>query len=190
MLKEFFAAKILIIGILDPARAEHIVAEIVHVLQAGDAGHQPRRQRRTAGNVRIDRAKRGFQKRPIDGPRELRQRMVKIDDLSKPRAENVALASLSALFRKHPPLRLSCHMTMESRFAAGHKYCRKSEAISPETGNLEYLHGAKNLAQANACAFFTGDKPASSSGSLEMSWRWRGRCSNERVRYGMAACRA
>ena len=41
-----FAAEVLVIGVLDPAGAQHLIREIVHVLQDEQAGDQPRRQRR------------------------------------------------------------------------------------------------------------------------------------------------
>ena len=59
------AAEVLVIGVLDPARAQHLVREIVHVLQDEQAGHQPRRQAGCPGPVwHTDKAV--IQKPPID----------------------------------------------------------------------------------------------------------------------------
>ena len=40
------AAEVLVIGVLDPAGAQHLIREIVHVLQDEQAGDKPRRQAR------------------------------------------------------------------------------------------------------------------------------------------------
>jgi len=45
----------LIIGVLDPALAQHLVREIVHVLEDREPCYQPGRQRRTARNILIHR---------------------------------------------------------------------------------------------------------------------------------------
>src|SRR5580693_9605019 len=47
--EEFLAAEILIIRVLDPPIAHHLVTEIEGVLENGEAGHQPGRQRWPAG---------------------------------------------------------------------------------------------------------------------------------------------
>lgn len=56
VLGEFLAAEELVIGILDPSCAQHLVGEVVHVLQNGEPGYQPRRQERTAGVIIMGRA--------------------------------------------------------------------------------------------------------------------------------------
>jgi hypothetical protein len=80
----------------------------MHALEDSDARHQPRWQRRPARNISINRPKRRFQKRPVDRPRELRQGMIKIDDLIKPRLKisrwPSSLRSLGRIRRSaHPP---------------------------------------------------------------------------------------
>jgi hypothetical protein len=82
--KELLAAEQLIVRVLEPARAQPLVGEVVHVLEDRKSRHQPRRQRRMAGSLRIDRAEPLFQKTPIDRPRQLHQRVFYIDDLVKP----------------------------------------------------------------------------------------------------------
>jgi hypothetical protein len=57
MLKEFLAAEILVIRVLDPQLAHDLVAEVVGVLENGKPSHQPRRQGRLAGAILVDRAK-------------------------------------------------------------------------------------------------------------------------------------
>ena len=81
MLEELLAAKILVIRILDPTLAQNLVREIVRVLQNRQARHQAGRQRRLAGAVRINRPEPLFQKTPVNRTRQLRQRMVHVDDL-------------------------------------------------------------------------------------------------------------
>jgi hypothetical protein len=54
------------------------------VLENRKPGHQPRRQRRLAGTIRVDGAEIRLQKSPVDGPRQLRQRVFHVDDLVEP----------------------------------------------------------------------------------------------------------
>src|SRR5690606_27046902 len=75
--------------------------EVVRVLQDREPGHQPRRQRRAPRNVGVDRPEARLQKAPIDGPRELRQRMAHVDDLIEPRPKQILLPAVSALLRPH-----------------------------------------------------------------------------------------
>jgi hypothetical protein len=63
--------------------------------------HQPRRQRRMVGLIRIDRAEPLFQKRPIHRARELGQQTAEVDDLVQAGAEEVLLAAVSTLVRPH-----------------------------------------------------------------------------------------
>jgi hypothetical protein len=64
--EKLLAAEQLVIGVLDPARAQILVGEIVHVLEDRKPRHQSRRQRRLAGLVRIDRAESSLEKAPVD----------------------------------------------------------------------------------------------------------------------------
>lgn len=101
MLEKLFAAKELIIGVLDPAHAQNLVREIMHVLQDRQARHQPCRQRRLARTVGVGGAETLLQKAPIDRRCELRQRMPHIDNLIEPRPKQIILAAVSPLFRPH-----------------------------------------------------------------------------------------
>ena len=108
MLEERLAAEVLIIGVLHPALAQYLVGEIVSVLEDRQPCHQACRQRRPAGAVLIDRAEVLLQETPVDGPRQLRQRVFHVDDLVEPRAEQLLLAGLAPLAWLHgwPPRRL------------------------------------------------------------------------------------
>ena len=97
VLEELLAAEELVIGVLHPALTQHFVGQIVRVLQDRQPRHQPCRQRRLAGLVAVDRPKPFFQEAPVDRPRQLHQRMVHVDDLIQPRAQQILLAAL----RKH-----------------------------------------------------------------------------------------
>jgi hypothetical protein len=101
VLKERLAAKILEIRVLDPALAQSLVGQIIAVLEDREPRHQPRRQGRMTRLVGVDRAELPLQKRPVDRPRQPGERMVKVDDLVEPRAEQVLLARLPALLRLH-----------------------------------------------------------------------------------------
>ncbi len=99
--KELFAAEELEIGILHPAIAQRLVGEVVHGLQNRQPRHQPRRQRRLAGAVGVDRAEPVFQEPPVDPRGQLRQGMVHVDDLIQPSPEHIGLTRRSALHRTH-----------------------------------------------------------------------------------------
>jgi hypothetical protein len=73
----------------------HFVAEIEGVLENGEAGHQPGRQRRPAGAVGVHRAEFLFQEAPVDCPRKLRQLVIQVDDLIEPRAKQILLAAVA-----------------------------------------------------------------------------------------------
>ena len=101
MLEELLAAEQLVIGVLDPARAQLLVGEIMHVLEDRQPRHQPRWQRRMADLVGIDRAEPLLEEAPIDRPTELRQRVVHVDDLVEPRLEEIILPAVPPLPGPH-----------------------------------------------------------------------------------------
>ena len=53
------------IGVFDPAVTQCLVAQVVHVLEKRQARHQPRRQWRATGAIRIDRSALRLKKPPI-----------------------------------------------------------------------------------------------------------------------------
>jgi hypothetical protein len=99
--EELLAAEQLVIGVLNPARTKILVGEIVHVLEDREPRHQPRRQRRMAGLVRIDHAEPLFEEAPIDRPAELGERVIHVDDLVEPRPEEIILPAVSPLLGPH-----------------------------------------------------------------------------------------
>jgi hypothetical protein len=116
--KKLLAAKQLIIGVLEPARAQDLVGEIVHRLQDREPCHQPRGQRRMPAPVAISGAELVLQKAPIDQPPELRQRVVHVHDLIEPRREHVVLPASPLVPRTHDPPPNQLAWGMESRFHA------------------------------------------------------------------------
>ncbi|MBB6301320.1 hypothetical protein GGE67_001929 [Rhizobium leucaenae] len=113
MLEELLAAEELVIGVLQPAFAQDLIGEVVGVLEDRQPRHQPRRQRRPARLVLIDRAEPLFEKRPVDRPRQLHQRMVHVDNRVQPRAQKVGLSAVASFLRSHRPLR--CHHGITTR---------------------------------------------------------------------------
>ena len=101
VLEDLLAAEQLVIGVLDPACAQILVGEIVHVLEDRKPRHQPRRQRRMADLVGIDRAEPLLEKAPVDRPAELGERVIEVDDLVEPRPEEIGLSAVPPLFRPH-----------------------------------------------------------------------------------------
>jgi hypothetical protein len=64
-----------------------------------------------AGIIRVDLAEAPFQKPPIHRPRQLRQRMVHVDDLIEPGAKQILLARLPPFPWSHLVLRRSSDTT-------------------------------------------------------------------------------
>jgi hypothetical protein len=113
--EELLAAEQLIIRVLDPALAQDLVGEVAHVLEDGQAGHQPRRQRRASRFIRVDRPASLLEKAPVDRPRELHERVIGGDDLVEPGPEEIALPRLPTLLRPHHSLHPCLDATRESR---------------------------------------------------------------------------
>src|SRR6516162_8855094 len=139
MLEKFLAAEVLEVRVLHPAIAQSLVGKVVSVLEDRKARHQPRRQRRLARLVGVDRAELRFQKPPVDRPRQLHQRVVHVDDLVKPRAEQILLAGLPSLAWSHRKSPLYQPEREESRLAIRgnpqNRFARKSRSNSQKPAN-------------------------------------------------------
>ena len=72
--EELLAAEELQVGVLNPARAELLVGQIVRVLEDREPRHQPGGRRRMPRLVRIDRPEPLLQQPPVDRRGQLRQR--------------------------------------------------------------------------------------------------------------------
>jgi hypothetical protein len=99
--EELFAAEELIIRILDPARAQILIGEIVHGLEDRKPSHQARRQRRLSSLVGIDRAEPLLEKAPVDRPAELGEWVIRVDDLVEPGPEEIVLPAVPPLPGPH-----------------------------------------------------------------------------------------
>lgn len=93
------------IRVLDPPRTQHLVRQIVHVLEDEEPGHQPRRQARLARSGRAYRAKAPVEKVPVDPLGQPHQRMAHVDDLIARRTEQIFLAIVAR----------SCHCAPQYR---------------------------------------------------------------------------
>jgi hypothetical protein len=96
VLEKLLAAEVLVIGVLDPALAQHLIGQVIGVLEDGQPGHQSRRQRRMAGIIRVDLAEATFQEAPIHRPRQRDQWMLQVDDLIEPGAKQFLFTRLSS----------------------------------------------------------------------------------------------
>jgi hypothetical protein len=97
-----FAAEELVIRVLQPARAQHLVRQIVHVLQDQQPAHQPGRQRRLTRSGRAHAGKPLVEKPPIDRPRQPHQRMAEIDDLLQRWPQQILLTIVPWLRHRAP----------------------------------------------------------------------------------------
>ena len=130
----------------------------MHVLEDREPRHQPRRQRRMAGLVRIDHAEPLFEEAPIDRPAELGERVIHVDDLVEPGPEEIVLPAVSPLLGPH-------RITL--RQAAGETKSRSNDPINlqeikPTVAaflQMQRLDDPRQRLknQANS-GFFTGDR--------------------------------
>src|SRR6185437_2415480 len=138
VLEKLLPAKVLIIRVLDPQLAHDFVAQVVSVLQDRKPCHQPRRQRRLAGAVLVDRAQPLFQEPPVDRPRKLHQRVLYIDDLVEPRAKQILFAGLPPLpwpHRSPPPISSKGRESrLEIRGNPRKRICKKIDTQTPISG--------------------------------------------------------
>jgi hypothetical protein len=74
------AAEELVVRVLQPARAQNLVRQVVHVLQDEQPRYQPRRQRRLSRTRCANAGKPPVEKPPIDRARQPHQRMTEVDD--------------------------------------------------------------------------------------------------------------
>jgi hypothetical protein len=89
--------------------------------------------------VGVDRAELRFQKPPVDRPRQLYQRVVHVDDLVKPRAEQILLAGLPSLAWSHRKSPLYQPEREESRLVIRgnpqNRFARKSRSNGQNPAN-------------------------------------------------------
>jgi hypothetical protein len=101
VLEELLAAEVLVIGVFDPPLAQNFVGQVVSVLEDRKPRHQARRQRRPAGVVVVNLAEPLFQKAPVHGAPQRHKRMLHVDDLIEPGAEQILLSGLATLWWPH-----------------------------------------------------------------------------------------
>jgi Methyltransferase domain len=161
MLEKLLAAEVLEVRVLHPAIAQSLVGKVVSVLEDRQPRHQPRRQRRLARFVGVHRPERILQKTPIDRPPQLHQRVFHVDDLIKPRAEQILLAGLPSLAWSHRKSPLHQREREESWLAIRgnpQNRIRKEIALQrPKTGKFDYLSQPNHPAHSIAFKFFTDD---------------------------------
>ena len=124
------------VRVLDPARAQVLVRQVVHRLEDRQARHQPRRQRRMARLVRIDRSEPLLEKPPVDRPAELRQRVAHVDDLVEPRPEQIVLSAVPPLLRPHR-IALRPLTRRRNHGRPGHAICKITTAQTTKSGKRE-----------------------------------------------------
>ena len=104
VLEALFAAEVLVVGVLQPARAQDLVGKVVHVLQDEEPSHQPCRQGRLTRTRAAHRAEPAVEKLPVDLPRQPRQWMTQIDDLLQRRSQEILLPSVPRLAHRSFPM--------------------------------------------------------------------------------------
>ena len=124
-----FAAEILVIGVLHPALVQHLVGEVLHVLEDEEAGDQPRRQAWLTGACRAHRREPAIEKLPVDLLRQQHQRVLQVDDLIELRPQQIGL----------PIVTRSCHHAISPNRRRRHRGIKSSTAQNrnPKTQESE-----------------------------------------------------
>ena len=156
VLEEFLAAQQLVIRVFQPALAQHLVRQIVHVFEDRQAGHQSRRQRRPARDVAVDRSQLLLEEAPIDAEGQFREWMCRINDLVEPGPQQVVLAALASLLGSHRIARLLCQRDGITPCRVG-SICRKTHFSPQFSGNHGFSQREKYLHLSRLWRFFTGD---------------------------------
>src|SRR4051812_6236267 len=135
----------------------------MHVLDDRQPRHQPRRQRRAAGLVRIDRSELLLQEAPVDRPSELHHWMSEVDNLVEPRPEEIALARFPTLLRPHDkPPSLPSNAARESR-PERRINLQGNPSTTPATRQTRLLHAAENLQRVRGLGVLHGRLPGMSN---------------------------
>jgi hypothetical protein len=114
------------IGLQHPLLGQHLIGEVVHFLEEGQAGI-----------VVMNRAEPVFLVKRQSIVRQLHQRPIHVEHLVESGPERIGLAALSPLARSHcplPPARQDNGIT-----AKAGSICRKSSSIATKSGKYEYL---------------------------------------------------
>ena len=104
-----FAAEELVIRVPQPARTEHLVRQVVHVIQDEQPRHQPGRQRRLPHTRCAYAGKTAVEKLPIDLPRQPHQRVPQVDDVLERRPQQILLTIVPWLCHRVPPTPMTRH---------------------------------------------------------------------------------
>jgi len=97
MLEALLAAEVLVVGVLQPARTQGLVREVVHMLKDQKPGNQPGGERRLPGTGATHRAEPPVDEIPVDLSRQACQRMPEIDDLLQGRPEQILVTPIARL---------------------------------------------------------------------------------------------
>ena len=155
--EELFAAKELKVWVLDPARAELFVGEIVRVLEDRKPRHQPCGQRRVARLVRIDRAEplpQGTASRASPSLASGRP----MSTIWSSRARKRSLCPLSRRSFGRIANRSVASPTTENHASRPDSICKIRALSTIHTGKNEYSKTSANAHNQDASGFFTDDE--------------------------------
>jgi hypothetical protein len=100
-----------------------------------------------AGTIGVHRTEAALEKAPVDRGRQFCQRVVHVDDLVEPGAEQVLLTAVASLFWSHPIHPLVPNGTTESSLAAGINL-QEITLKAGSSGKYEYLPNPNSLARS------------------------------------------
>src|SRR6266542_2975898 len=162
MLEELLAAEVLEVRVLHPPIAQSLVGKVISVLEDRQPRHQPRRQRRLARLVGVDRPNVSSRKRQsIVRASFTNACFISMIWSSRERNRSCSLVSRRSRGRiANPPL----HQLEreESRLAIRrnpqNRICKEVALQRPKTGKFDYLSAPNHPAHSMAFKFFTDDE--------------------------------
>src|SRR4051794_31499008 len=129
------------------------------MLEDRQSRHQPGRQRRAAGRIRIDGSELLLEEAPVGRRCELHHWMIKVDDLVEPRPEEIALSGLPTFIRPHESPRRRPQAARESR-PAPRINLQENLSTTAATRQIHYFAQPESYSRSGAWEFFTEDQRA------------------------------
>lgn len=139
------------------AFAQSLVRPIERALEERQSRHRPRRQRRPAGNIGVDRPEFALKKSPVDLRASFANAWFRSTIWSR---RNLNKSFCPRSRRSFGSIAISPTQTQPKTWNhadSAKSNCKKIDTEIPKTGDIEYLHNLRNHSARTVSAFFTGD---------------------------------
>jgi hypothetical protein len=154
--EHMLAAEILKVGVLDPVRAEGLVAQRMHVLQDEQSRHQPHRQWRLAVGERANLGQTPLLESPVDLPGQRASGWAMSMIRSSPGRNRSGCRSSRGRAIPTPRCRIDERIESGTAQKPNPKWDNTASATALSCKNL-YFPAPTKPASSTPCRFFTGD---------------------------------